>query len=38
MVEQVLLGGLAIAAHPLGDLDVAVKWIGHQIHRVIAPG
>ena len=38
VVEQVLLRGLAIAANPLGDFDVAEQWIGDQVHRVVPPG
>ena len=36
MIEQVLLGGHAVSVDPLGDPDVAVQRIGHQVHRVIS--
>ena len=38
VIEQVLLSGHAVAADPLGDLDVAVQRIGHQVHRVVVAG
>src|ERR1700682_403315 len=35
VIEQVLLGSDTAAVDPLGDLDVAVQRIGHQVHRIV---
>src|ERR1700674_4760837 len=38
MIEQVLLRGRTVAVDPLGDLDVAMQGIGHQVYGVVLAG
>jgi hypothetical protein len=38
VIEQVLLGGDAVAADAFRDLDVAQQRVGHQVHGFVLAG